>query len=286
MKHIIFCLFLLLYVSLNAQSVYLGIYVNDITSTELKNIGINYGILIETVMPGSPADIYGLQDNDIIYKINDTLIKQENDLIRFLSTRKPNDSINVHIYHNKKRFVRQIHLIERDNLFKDLYIYNYIHNPWLFIGINVEPLSSNLAKILSLETGMVILEIRDNSLAQLQGLEAGDIIISVNESLTFNERTLTNAMNKALQDQPMRISIWRESKYITVNIDLGNSLSEHNKNSNEIYIIAPDIFDTELYNYSREKINNILKKSKNELENDIERLENEIFKLRQRVIED
>ena len=283
MRPILLFIFLLLSLNILAQQVYLGIYVNEITSNDLKTLGLTNGIVIESVMPGSPADVYGLKDNDIIYRINSVIIRQENDLTGLLSTCKPNDQLSIYLYQDRRHIIRQVHLVERDYLHKDLYIFNYIHNPWLFIGINVEAISELLANVLTLERGMVILEVRDKSLAAFQGLEAGDIIISVNGLSTYNERTLTEAMNKALQDQPLKFSIWRDSKTIEINLDLSNALNEHNNSSNEVFIVGPDIFDSELYSYSRDKIDRLLKKSKTEIESDIERLENEIFQLRQRM---
>ena len=226
---------------------------------------------------------YKIIKKSIIYRINSAIIRQENDLTKFLSTCQPSDQITIYVYQDRRHITRQIHLVERDHLHKDLYIFNFIHNPWLFIGINVEAISELLANVLSLERGMVIIEVRENSLAAFQGLEAGDIIISVNEFITYNERTLTEAMNKALQDQPLRFSIWRDSKILDISLDLSNALNEHNNNSNEVFIVGPDIFDNELYSYSRDKIDRLLRKSKTEIESDIERLENEIYQLRQRM---
>ncbi|MCL1827174.1 MAG: PDZ domain-containing protein [Candidatus Cloacimonetes bacterium] len=283
MRHIILCFILLVCINSYAQQVYLGIYVEDLNQIQLKSLGIPSGIIIETVMPGSPADIYGLFDNDIITKINNTTIKNEKDLTRFLFSCKPNDIINITTLQQKRYVVRTVKLSERENLYKDLYIFNYIHNPWLFVGINVEPLSATLAKVLMLEMGMVILDVRDNSLAQIHGFEAGDIIISVNGISTFSEKKLTDAMNLALQSQLIKFYIWRDSKYHDMSIDLGNSLSEESHDQKEVFIVGPDIFDNQLYNYSRDKIDRLLKKSKKEIEADIERLENEIYNLRQRM---
>jgi S1-C subfamily serine protease len=283
MKKIVFTLILLLCLNLYAQQAYLGIYVENMTAQELRSIGLSNGIRVDLVMPGSPADVYGIKDNDVIYKMNNTVIKQESDLTRFLSGCLPEGVINVHLRQDNHLVVKQVHLTKRDNLYKDLYIFNYIQNPWLFVGMNVEPISASLAKLLNLEAGMVILEVRENSIASVQGLEAGDIIISVNENPTHSEKTLTDALNRGLQNQPMRFHLWRDSKRIVQTIDLTNSLKNDKGNSNEVFIVGPDIFDNELYSYSREKINRLLKKSKTELESDIERLEQEVFKLKQKV---
>ena len=283
MKHYIFTLLVLLYLNLSAQNAYLGIYVVTPNSKELKEVNLNFGVKIESVMPGSPADINGLSQGDIIFKIDSFNIRNEIDLQKFMSLVDINNIITVYFANHIGTMNKEVSLANRKDLHKELYIYSYIQNPWLFIGINVEPISSSLAKLLNLETGMVILDIRDKSIAEVQGLEPGDIIISINHVATFNEKTLTDALNLGLQNQPMEFFIWRNSENFTKDIDLSNRVTDNNTDNNEVFIVGPDVFDSELYSYSREQINKLLNKSKSELEADIERLETEIFKLRQKI---
>ena len=233
-------------------------------------------------MPGSPADVYGLEENDIIYEIDNIAIRNESDFNRFMVNSKPDDTIHILLVRGRHPHILPIQLRRRDGLHRELYIYNYIQNPWLFIGIDVEAISSQLARLLHLERGMVILDVRNNSIASMQGLEAGDVIISVNEIETISEKTLTDAMNIGLKNQPLKFFIWRNSEIFSISVDLGNSLNE-NQNTNEVFILGPDVFNNELYGYSRDMINKILTKPRIELESDIERLEQEIFRLRQRV---
>ncbi len=284
MKISIFALILLLCLNVSAQQVYLGIYVVPASPHDLKNANLSYGLKIDSVVPDSPAAIGGLQANDIIFKIDSSNIRSENDLQKFLTQCTPQSVLKISIARNKKIETKDIILADRNDLHKELYIYNYIQNPWLFIGMNVEPISQALAHLLRLETGVLILEIRENSIAESQGLEAGDIIISVNNLQTINEHALTRALNIGLQNQPMNFFIWRNSEKFNLPISLSNKkIDNDTENADEIFIVGPDIYDSELYSYSKEKINILLNKPKSELEEDIERLENEIFKLRQKI---
>jgi len=204
-------------------------------------------------------------------------------LQRLMGLLQPNNTINVHYAKRNQHLSKRVHLAKRDNLAKDLYIFNYVQNPWLFIGINVEPIPEALAKLFNLEAGMVILEIRDKSIAAVNNLEAGDIIISINGLPTTSERTLTDALHKGLQQQPMKVLLCRGSQRMTKMIDLTNNLSGSAAHSDEVFIIGPDVFDSELFGYTRDKINSILRKSRAEIEKDIDRLEEEIYQLRTRM---
>ncbi|MCL2062830.1 MAG: PDZ domain-containing protein [Candidatus Cloacimonetes bacterium] len=282
MKYCLLTLIVFVCSNLISMDAYLGIYVTTPNQNELQRAGLTFGLLIDIVMPGSPADVYDLRENDIIYSINNVVIRNESDLQRFLTSINPNETISVSLSRNQQPIIRQVQLRRREALYRELYIFNYIQNPWLFIGIDVEPISSALARLLSLEKGMVILDVRGSSIASLQGIEAGDIIISINGIETVNELIMTEAMNMGLQNQPMEFYIWRNNQRMTKLVDLSNSLNE-NINSNEVFILGPDVFNNELYSYSREMINRILNKSRSEIESDIERLEQEIFQLRQRM---
>ena len=282
MKFFIFSLIVLLCSSLVAFEAYLGIYVSLPSASELRKANLDFGIKIDTIMLGSPADIYGLRENDIIYKIDNLYIRNESDLQRFMGNSKPFTSVYVLLVRDNQPLIKQIQFSRRNALYQELYIYNYIQNPWLFIGIDVEPISFALARLLKLEKGMVILDVRENSIASIQGLEAGDIIISINDKETISEKSLTDAMNMGLQNQPMHFDIWRNSNRQIKLVDLSNSLID-NRNLSEVFIMGPDVFNNELYSYSKDMINRILKKSKSEIEYDIERLEQEIFNLRQRI---
>ena len=284
MKHLIITYLFLFTTALFGLQAYLGIYVTIPSSEDLKKAELTFGVMVETIMPGSPADVYDIHENDIIYGINNRYIRNESDLHRFMSEAKPDDSIYVLLMRENQPHIKQIQLRKREELYRELYIFNYIQNPWLFIGIDVEQVSAQLARLLNLEAGMVILTVRENSIASLQGIEAGDIIISINSNNTYNIQTLTEAMNNGLQNQPMQFYIWRNSTKITKLVDLSNSLS-NDINSNEVVILGPDVFNNELYSYPRDMINKLLDKPKSVIESDIERLEHEIFMLRQRIEE-
>jgi len=281
MKNTIFLLLVLLCSNLLSTQAYLGIAIDTPSASALKSANLKHGLLIKEIIPGSPAEIAGLQINDIIYQINDKAIKKETDLFGILSKCKPTDSITIHIANKLLRQTRSITLSNRDAPYRELYIYNFIQNPYLFVGIQVETISASLAKLLKLEKGMVITDIRDQSIASTQGLETGDIIISINNITTSDEKTLSDALIRGLQNQPMRFQIWRNSQTIVKLVDLSNNVNHQNANTNEVFIVGPDIFDTELYSYSRDRINSILNKPKSEMEQDIDRLEQEILRIRQ-----
>ena len=72
-----------------------------------NNLPYEYGALVargETrtdlaVIPGSPADKAGIMENDIILEVNGQKITKRNQLSDLIATKKPNEEINLKIYH-------------------------------------------------------------------------------------------------------------------------------------------------------------------------------------------
>jgi len=73
-----------------------------------NNLGVDYGALIVrgsdptklAVIPGSPADIAGLEENDIILEVNGQQIDSDHSLARQLQKYDPDDTVTLKILHD------------------------------------------------------------------------------------------------------------------------------------------------------------------------------------------
>lgn len=283
-RTIIFLLLLSFCSFLTAQSLYIGIYISDMDKATQAKLKLNGGVRIDSVMANSPAQKAGLKKNQVIIKIDNHLINNESDFQKALQHYKANDRILFTVKHHQKTQVYSINTQNRDNLIKDLYLYNYIQNPWLFIGIDVQAMNEQLYDYFKVKNGVLIIDIRDHSIALKNDLKVGDIITHVNNHPVNNEDQLTKQLAQGLRNQPIVLNIIRKSKHVKIALDLTNKkLNNLKANPDEVYIIGPDIYDSELYGYSQSKINQVLKQSDSEIESEIERLESEIQGLKKRV---
>lgn len=88
---------------------YLGVRYIQITKelAAQENLPRDYGALILrgqsmadfAVIPGSPADKAGLQENDIILEVNGTRIGEDNTLTRLLKDKNAGDQLELKVYH-------------------------------------------------------------------------------------------------------------------------------------------------------------------------------------------
>lgn len=85
-----------------------------------NNLKVEYGVLIIrgeeddalAIEPDSPADIAGIQENDIILELNGQRINPEKSLAKILSQFKPGDTITLKILHNDEEKIIEVKLTE------------------------------------------------------------------------------------------------------------------------------------------------------------------------------
>jgi len=88
---------------------------------ELNDISVDYGALIIksspevlAVIPGSPADKAGLEENDIILEVNGQRVDQNNSLGRVLARFNPGDEVELKILHDGDQKTIKATLTERE----------------------------------------------------------------------------------------------------------------------------------------------------------------------------
>ncbi|MDX9977043.1 MAG: PDZ domain-containing protein [Candidatus Cloacimonadales bacterium] len=284
LKQILIFLALAISSVLTAQNIYIGVYVREPDLPTLLKFNLKGGVIIDSVMKDSPASKAGLKKNQIIWKIDNHVLTNEEDFRQKLKEYNENDKILFTVKDNYKTMLFTVEAESRNTLLQDLYIYNFIQNPWLFIGFDVQPLNQKLANHFKQKNGLVIVDIREYSLAQSNGFKVKDIITSVNNVLVHTEEELSKQLAVGLTKQPILVEIIRDSKPIVIELNLTNKrVVDFQEIPDAVYIIGPDIFDNELYIYSQSKINSLLNKSQSEIEQEIQRLEQEIQGLRKRI---
>jgi serine protease Do len=85
------------------QRPYLGISMIDLDSEMAKSLGVpttREGVLISKVSPQSPASVSGLEEGDLIEKVNDTPVKTGRDVQAIVREQKVGNELNMEIFHS------------------------------------------------------------------------------------------------------------------------------------------------------------------------------------------
>jgi serine protease Do len=152
--------------------------------------GFKNGVLVQEVQPGGPAEKGGLKPGDIITAIDGRSIKDGDDLVNEIASRRPGSSIRLGYLRDGKPGDTTVTIGDRDKVFADLGNPQVEANPdekgdagEAKLGMVVREVSpSTAAKLHS--PGVLIQSVRSGSFADLQGLEPGLVIIRINKQPT------------------------------------------------------------------------------------------------------
>jgi serine protease Do len=169
----------------------IGIRFNQGLSGAVNRVyGFKSGVLVQQVVHGGPADKAGLKGGDIITTIDGRSIKDGDDLVNEITSRRPGSSIRVGYQRDGKPMDTTVTIGDLDKVFTDQPNQTADAGPddrgdagEAKLGLVVRQESdSTLAKLHM--PGVVIQSVRSGSFADLRGLEPGLIITRINKQPT------------------------------------------------------------------------------------------------------
>jgi len=152
--------------------------------------GFKNGVLVQEVQPGGPAEKAGLKPGDIITTVDGRSIKDGDDLVNEIASRRPGSTIRLSYLREGKSADTTVTIGDRDKVFADLGTQITEKDQEekgdageSKLGIVVRETSPATAGKLH-SPGMVIQSVRTGSFADLQGLQPGLVIIRINKQPT------------------------------------------------------------------------------------------------------
>jgi len=164
--------------------------------------GFKNGVLVQQVQPNGPADKGGLKPGDIITTLDGRAIKDGDDLVNEIASRRPGSSIRLGFLRDGKPQDATVTIGDRDKVFADLGQQQSSAQPdnsgqpgETKLGIVVHDASPQTAQKLR-QQGVVIQSVRSGSFADLYGLEPGLVIIRINKQPTSTKDQFDAVVNK------------------------------------------------------------------------------------------
>jgi serine protease Do len=172
----------------------IGIRFNQGLSGAVNRVyGFKNGVLVQQIQPGGPAEKAGLKTGDIITSIDGRSIKDGDDLVNEIASRRPGSSIRLSYLRDGKQADATVAIGDRDKVFAESDEHQAEANPddkgdagETKLGVVVREITPAIAAKLH-NTGVMIQSVRTGSFADLQGLQPGLIIIRVNKQPTGNK---------------------------------------------------------------------------------------------------
>ncbi|MFY8128870.1 MAG: PDZ domain-containing protein [Chitinophagaceae bacterium] len=195
------------------------------------------GAVVNDVEEKSAAEKAGLQKDDIITKINEQEINENNTLDKVIGQLKPNDEINISYKRNGKTQTTKATLNENKNevfeiemddirelpnmdFFKEMpfnnegFKFNFQNKPKL--GLKIQDVEDT--------DGVEVLELTENSVAAKAGLQKGDIIKKIEGETIKNVDNFRQKTRSFNEGDLFKIEVLRNGKLEEISIKFPKKL--------------------------------------------------------------
>ncbi|MBK5209902.1 MAG: trypsin-like peptidase domain-containing protein [Flavobacteriaceae bacterium] len=180
----------------NVQKAILGINGVELNSelADKLNIDNTSGFYISDVIENSGAQKAKLKANDVIVKLDMVKVATFADLNGYISTKRPNDVINVTFLRNGKLKNTNVTLIKQEVTKVSA------------LGLALENLTNQELKKLNISNGVRITEITNKELSYY-GVKNGYIITSINNNKVYSVDDVNNMIANKTSDEVLRIEM-------------------------------------------------------------------------------
>lgn len=191
----------------SVQRGYIGIVLGDIDAAMAKvlKMDIPYGVLVQDILPDSPAQTAGLQQMDIILQIDGHNFKERNELQAYVAGKKPGDILALKVWRNNSLHEIKLTLKPLEN--ETPKIRAVINKPIKSFGVEVGPLSLQEKNSLKLEYGVKVIESNPYSEAFLKGIAKGDIIVELNQKPVRSPQVFSNTIKSLKSGEALLFKI-------------------------------------------------------------------------------
>jgi len=197
----------------------IGISFNEENSTNpvlLKEFGVPYGMIVQSVEPGSPAAKAGIQPADIITEVNGKPVRSGNDLVNPIAQTPIGQKVRVTHVREGKQMEASITVEDRTRVFPNAAAASDSRpdDPGsVEFGLRVEDLTADRARRLNLEgqRGVLVAEVEPASFAEDIGFGRGDLIVEVNKETVSGLADYRRIMGKLKPGQNVLYKVLRRA---------------------------------------------------------------------------
>ena len=150
--------------------------------------GVQSGITISSVVPGSPAERAGLKVGDTIVSVDGKPVKNGDELVSDIAGRRPGSKVTLGYFRNGKKEEAAVTVADRSKLFASRLGEEEENGEESTpkqskFGVTVRPLTPEMADRLNVPSGhgVVVQDVKPGSFADDVGLTRGDVILEINK---------------------------------------------------------------------------------------------------------
>jgi serine protease Do len=167
----------------------------------LKSLGASYGVVIEGVQPGSPAEKAGLKGGDVITSVNGHAVKNGNDLVNPIAQAPIGSKVKLTYIRDRAEKEAMATVEDRTRVFPN--VAGRLSDqpgeaaPSEF-GLHVEELTPERGHRVGVDgqKGVLVMEVEPASFAEDLGFGRGDVIAEINREAVNSVSDYRKAVSK------------------------------------------------------------------------------------------
>ena len=160
------------------------------------------GVLVNTVTPNGPAAKAGMQPGDVILSVDGQNIKNGDELVAIVSSKRPGSTVRLGYLRNGKKDTTTITIADRAKLYAGMTSGTPDDNTpegsdagQSKLGIRVQDAPSQLTSKMNISGGVIVSDVRPGSFADEVGLTKGTVITEINRHATPNQGAFGNVVS-------------------------------------------------------------------------------------------
>jgi serine protease Do len=199
---------------------WIGVYVQRVTPDIAESLDLddNNGALVADVTVGGPAEKAGVKRGDIIIEFNGNKIDEMPELPKLVASYAPGTKIKLKVIRNGKEKDLSIKLEQLPDQVAQTSRQSPRNEIEQNLGLIVQEITPEVKRRLDIEysSGVVITEVRSNSLASEAGLLRADVILEINTKQIANLNNYRKEIDSVEEGQNILFLVKRGSNTIYV----------------------------------------------------------------------
>ncbi len=267
---------------------YLGVSVEELTRSLERELKAEFGVVITHISLDSPADKYGLMEDDVIQYVDNIKMRRPSTLTRIIRKIEPETKVKIQVIRDGSKKTLDVKIGKRKNWENMIISGNRGGNLFKFysrgngyLGVQLFELNKDLAPYFDVKAdeGVLILDVEEDSPAEKADLKSGDVIVKVDEEDVYSPDEVKEIISEFEEDDTVELEIVRNRKTKKIKVTLGEREDVGN------------IFISPHRNMKRIKIDplhNMFHKKNRELkiESDDKETKVKIYKKKSRILEE
>jgi serine protease Do len=192
---------------------WLGVVISDINDDVAEYYGVKdkKGAMVMEVIKGDPADLAGIQANDIILEVNDHKVETSRDLTNLVAGIPVGEKVKILVLRNNKKMTFTVDVAKRPDESKLASKSTEKGHGEDELGIQVTNLTPEIAQRMNLSPteGVLVERVESGSKAEEAGVQAGDVIKEINHQAIKSAKDYSSQISRLKKNDAVQMFIWR-----------------------------------------------------------------------------